>query len=227
MTQPKSLNLNLRLYMALWIVVSMASLMVCLSLPVGTEIPIHWNLEMEPDGYANRWFALSVIPVVSLGVALLFKVLPLLEPRKDNLKKSETAYAAMFWGVQLLMLVIQLSFLNVSWEWGFEMPTFVSLALGLLFIILGNFLGKTRSTFMFGIRTAWTLSSEQVWRKVHRQAGFQFFLLGALLLLTTPWASKLTLPLGLGTMGLILGWATAYSYLLWRKEQRPEPIEKA
>jgi uncharacterized membrane protein len=51
-----------------------------------------------------------------------------------------------------------------------------------LFILLGNYLGKTRSNWFAGIRTPWTLSSDYAWEKTHRWAGRLFVLTGVMTL---------------------------------------------
>ena len=50
----------------------------------------------------------------------------------------------------------------------------LGIGLGLLFILLGNFLTRVRPNWIMGIRTPWTLSSEYSWEKTHRWAS-RFF----------------------------------------------------
>jgi hypothetical protein len=38
--------------------------------------------------------------------------------------------------------------------------------------VLGNYLGKTTRNFFLGIRTPWTLASDEVWRRTHRLGGW-------------------------------------------------------
>ena len=89
--------------------------------------------------------------------------------------------------------------------------------MGILFIVIGNYLGKIRSNYMMGIRTPWTLSSDLAWDKTHRLGGKLFMLAGLLLLL-----SALFLPVTwwvyvmLGTLFPMLIVLFVYSYLVWR-----------
>jgi uncharacterized membrane protein len=218
MNKLHTINLNLPLYMACWVIVMVTSFIAVLSVPAGTELPIHWNIHFEPDNYANRWIALLMLPMVSLGVALLMKVVPMIEPRSSNLQKSMTAYQGVFWAVQVFFFIFQLFIISFAWDWGWDMATFVSVALALLFLVLGNFLGKTRSTYLFGIRTPWTLHSEMIWRKTHRSAGFGLFGVGLFMVLMTPWANQWTLVIGISLMFMVFIGATVYSYLLWRSQ---------
>ncbi|HMC92889.1 MAG TPA: SdpI family protein, partial [Allosphingosinicella sp.] len=40
--------------------------------------------------------------------------------------------------------------------------------IGAMFVLIGNQLGKSRSMYLVGIRTPWTLASEEVWIRTHR-----------------------------------------------------------
>ena len=55
-------------------------------------------------------------------------------------------------------------------------------AIGVMLIVMGNFMGKIRSNFVFGMRTPWTLSSELSWNKTHRLTGKLFMLWGLVVL---------------------------------------------
>jgi uncharacterized membrane protein len=56
---------------------------------------------------------------------------------------------------------------------------------GLLFIVLGNYMGKVRKNFFIGIRTPWTLASDEVWNRTHRLGGKFLILIGALMMLNS------------------------------------------
>ena len=101
--------------------------------------------------------------------------------------------------------------------------TAVSILLGLLFVFLGNMMGKIKPNYFFGVRTPWTLADPDVWNRSHRLAGRLFFLAGLVTIL-----SALLLPeaaLFAVLMGSVLGAALAtvlMSYLWYRKKHRQE-----
>ena len=86
---------------------------------------------------------------------------------------------------------------------------------GLLFVVLGNFMGKLTKNFFVGIRTPWTLASDEVWLRTHRLGGKLFVLAGVALFIAGL--------LGGGTVPLLVAVAVAggipvvYSYLLYRR----------
>ena len=78
-------------------------------------------------------------------------------------------------------------------------------------MIIGNYLGKVRSNFFFGIRTPWTLSSERSWNRTHRLGGRLFFGLGLVAVVTPifPWAGVVALAVGVPVAIVFL---VIYSY---------------
>jgi len=83
-------------------------------------------------------------------------------------------------------------------------------------VVLGNFLGKVTKNFFVGIRTPWTLASDEVWLRTHRLAGKLAVLSGLGLIVCGligaggPIAS-------LAAAGLVGGVPAVYSYLLYRR----------
>ena len=97
-----------------------------------------------------------------------------------------------------------------------------------MILVIGNQLGKSRSMYLVGIRTPWTLASEEVWVRTHRLGGKLMVLAGLAMI----GAALLPLPSGLLWTVLIAAVILAavvpivYSYLLWRREQagrQPSP----
>ena len=95
----------------------------------------------------------------------------------------------------------------------------LSVATGLLFIVIGNVLGKVRSNFMFGVRTPWTLSSDLSWNKTHRLVGRLFVLLGlATIVVGVVGGTTAFVVVLLGGIGVVLVVAFVYSYQVWKSD---------
>jgi SdpI/YfhL protein family len=65
---------------------------------------------------------------------------------------------------------------------------------GAMVALAGGQLGKLRSNFMIGIRTPWTLASDQVWQRTHRLARWPMMLSGLAIVLAAPEAILLWRP---------------------------------
>jgi uncharacterized membrane protein len=188
-------------------------------LPAGAKIPVHWNALGEVDRYGGRFEGLFLLPLVAAGLALLFYFLPYLDPHGENIRRSGKAYRVLWMVMLLFFLVLHsialLSVLGVP----INMTQAILSAMGLMFMFLGNYMGKIRRNYLMGIRTPWTLHSDAVWDKTHRLGGKLFMLSGFLtlvagLLLQPMWGFVV---LGV-SMGITLAVSLIYSYRLWRQE---------
>ena len=59
---------------------------------VDASVPIHWDVNGDPNGYASAIVAFSIMPLVTLALVGLFALIPRIEPRRANLERSANAY---------------------------------------------------------------------------------------------------------------------------------------
>ncbi|MGF1567119.1 MAG: SdpI family protein [Nodosilinea sp.] len=195
------------------------SLWVWPQLPATQQIPVHFGIDGTPDRYGGKFEGLLLTPLIAAGITLLLAVLPNIDPRAQNLLRSETAYAATWYGTIALLGAIHGATVLQVLGWQINVATVVSVGVGGLLAIIGNYLGKVRSNFSFGIRTPWTLSSDRAWSKTHRLGGRLLLLLGVGCVLAALFnANGLFLALALGGTGGIILWAMMYSYWVWKHD---------
>lgn len=188
-------------------------------IPPGSKLPVHWGINGQPDRYAGKFWGLCMMPVVLTGMSILLFLAPLIEPRKRHLNLSMKAYNLILIAIILLMAVLHILVIMSSLNKGISIDKAVPFAVGLLFIIIGNYMGKIRSNFILGIKTPWTLSSELSWNKTHRLGGKLFILSGFLLALSALFSTgKVTFTiLIIGVFGSIIA-IFAYSYVIWKND---------
>jgi uncharacterized membrane protein len=94
----------------------------------------------------------------------------------------------------------------------------LAILLAAFLLVLGNFMGRVRPNWFVGIRTPWTLSSDEVWRRTHRLAarlmvalGLVLFPLAAVLPDRAALVASLTALLAAGLL------PAAWSYVYWRR----------
>ncbi|HYJ81560.1 MAG TPA: SdpI family protein [Allosphingosinicella sp.] len=203
------------------------SLVVGASVPGDVQLPIHWGLNGEPDGFAGKWPALLMPSAMTALLGLLFYFLPALEPRREGLERSQGLY---LWGWASLLLVggaIQLAVVAVALGWPVDSARLIVGATGAMLVLIGNQLGKSRSMYLIGMRTPWTLASEDVWIRTHRLAG-KLMVAGGLLIvgaaLLDPAQQRLTVLL-IAVVALSAGIPIVYSFLLWRRERAAQASE--
>jgi uncharacterized membrane protein len=199
------------------IVAMFAAAALCWS-HVPERLAVHWNLQGKPDGYGGKFAGLLMLPLVSLAVYGLMLVLPRFDPGRANYPTFAGAYFAIRLSITLFFSAMGTVALLVALGYRVNMNTVIGLALGVLFIALGNVMGKIRPNWFVGVRTPWTLSSKTSWTKTHRLAGWLFIAMGLLAaawgLLQTRWMFALMLAVDGGCLVVIF----VYSYLVYRDD---------
>jgi uncharacterized membrane protein len=140
------------------------------------QIPTHWNIRGEVDGYGGKW-TLFIFPVMMIGMLVLFYFLPALSPKHFEVDTSRSTYlyiVVLVTGLFAYMQGVMLYAIHQSVAKG---PT-IDLGRGfiagmfLFFGLLGNVVGKVRKNFYIGVRVPWTLASDRVWNDTHRLAAW-------------------------------------------------------
>lgn len=182
------------------------------------QMASHWNAANQVDGYISRFWGAFLMPVISMGMLLLFLIIPQIDPLKANIAKFRgyfNAFIALMVGFMVYMHV-----LTILWNLGynrFNMGTAMLPALGLIFIFAGIMMRQAKRNFFIGIRTPWTLSSDHVWDETHRLGSILFIASGVLALLGVffpDYAIWFILVPVLGSTLFLL----VYSYILYQRE---------
>ena len=142
------------------------------------QIASHWSIEGVADGYFSKFWGLFLVPIISVGLFLLFAVIPRVDPLQNNIKD----FIKYYWSFIVLFLgyMLYIELIIVVWNLGFTYNMFQALspAMGVLFFSIGIVIGKAKQNWFMGIRTPWTLSSEVVWDKTHKLGGKVFMISG-------------------------------------------------
>lgn len=166
------------------------------------RVPIHWGISGQVDGYASRTFAVWFMPVVSVGVWLLFAFVPQLDPINKNYASMRSTIQRFNNAIALFMCLVQGAVLMNALGWPISMPRAILIGIGMLFVILGNEMGRLRRNSWFGIRLPWTLADEDVWRQSHRVGG-RIMLVAGLLMVVAALITPLLVMMWL-FMGIVL-----------------------
>lgn len=197
-------------------VAAAASLLAYPSLPA--RVAIHFNTSGQPDGYAPRLAAVALVPLMMLGMCALFAVLPRIDPKRENYRKFGDTYWIIVNGVLLFMAAVHGAMLAYGLGVPLGIHRVMAVGLGVLLLVLGNYLARVEPNWFVGIRTPWTLSSEQVWHRTHRVGGRLFVVGGLLCVLTVfvPAPAALALIVGITLVVAIV--PVVISYVLWKQE---------
>ncbi len=145
---------------------------------VPEQMATHWNSQGEVDGYMSKLWGLFFMPLVITGLAIMFLLIPKIDPRKENIEKFRKYYDGFIVILILFMVLVHLHIL--LWNTGTQVSPDVvfPIGIGLLFYYTGILTENAELNWFIGIRTPWTLSSERVWKKTNRLGGKLFKIAG-------------------------------------------------
>jgi uncharacterized membrane protein len=145
------------------------------------------------------------------------------DPGRANYRRFSGVYAAMRLSVVMVLAAIYV--LVQLWIHGTrpDVSLAVPVLVGVLFVVLGNLMGKVRPNWFVGIRTPWTLSSKLSWTRTHRLGGWLFVLMGLALVGSGLAGSPAFLALAFAlVVGCVL-FLCVYSYFVWRGDPEKTP----
>lgn len=193
------------------------------------SLPMHWNAQGEVDRMGNKP-ELWMIPVLLSGLMyVILKYIPKIDP-KGQIKKMGNKYGYLRLAITVLITALAMGIIYTAATYNTEennINGWASIIVGLLFIVLGNYMPSMKPNYFVGIRTPWTLENETVWRKTHHLGARLFIAAGIIIILTSlflsaSWAIYTTI----GTAIAIAVWTMIYSYLLYKKEEKEKKQEK-
>ena len=187
------------------------------------RMPTHWNAVGDIDGYMGKPIAVPSVIALPLGgyaTHAIFKLLSRISPRGFEMDRFSGVTDTITLALTLMLAgVAAVVLLSAS---GSDVPaiTVITLLVGGLFIIVGNFLGKVSRNFFIGIRTPWTLASDEVWARTHRVGGWLFVIAGIAIISSAgspPTLLPIVLLVPICSAAAI---SVAYSYFVYRKLHR-------
>ena len=147
------------------------------SLP--TIVPIHWNHDGEIDNWSSKYFLIVLLFLLPVLTYFLMSVIPRIDPKK-RIEIMGGKYYQIKFVVVVFMSVLALFIIHSSQSQMLSSPTMVLILIGLLFMALGNYFKVIKQNYFLGIKTPWTLESEEVWKLTHILAG-KLWIIGGLL----------------------------------------------
>jgi len=180
------------------------------------KIASHWNAQDQVDGYMPKFWGMFLMPVISIGLLLLFMLIPKIDPLKKNIEKFRKYYN---WFVLLIiMFLFYIYLLTVLWNIGFRfaMSQMMLPSLGILFYYIGILLENAKRNWFIGIRTPWTLSSDKVWDKTHKIGSKLFKIIGVIVFLGI-FFQKYSIWFILVPILLVAVYLIVYSYFEYQK----------
>ena len=180
-------------------------------------IASHWNAQGQVNGYMSKFWGLFFLPLISVGLVLLFVAIPRIDPLKANIEKFRTFYDRFV--VLFMAFFFYFYLLTILWNMGvqYNFNQVLAPAFGGLFYYIGVMIEHAKRNWFVGIRTPWTLSSENVWDKTHAIGAKLFKIVGVVVLLGVLFPNY-TIFFVLVPVLIVAVYLIVYSYFAYQRE---------
>lgn len=177
------------------------------------KMPIHWDIEGNPDNYGSKAFAAIGLPLILAGLNLITHFGLNTDPKKAN----SSVVLKLIGKLTIPLLSVALVPITLFAGLGYDIPIekVVPAFVGLLFIIIGNYLPKSKQNYTVGIKLPWTLNNEANWNKTHRLAGY-LWIIGGLLMFANSFLKIFWIPVFIIIISCLTVVPAIYSYMLYK-----------
>lgn len=182
------------------------------------ELPTHFSLAGQTNGWSAKGFAVFGIPLL----CLVSQWLCLWGMKRDekNIRQNPKLTGVIVWTFPVISLTVSAMVFSAGLGLEWDVGRILVLALGLLFLAMGNYLPKCCQNATLGIKLPWTLYSEENWNKTHRFGGRCWFI-GGLLVMALAFAPTGSLAILLPVaLLLVIVAPTIYSWRLSIAQKR-------
>lgn len=164
------------------------------------KIATHWGPDGNPDQFSSKLFAVVVLPVIVFAIHWLCLLVSRLDPKNEGQHKK--ILGLVFWICPVVSLLCSAFTYANAFNIEFNIGSICIAFIGLLFIIIGNYMPKTKQNYTIGLKIPWTLNDEANWNATHRFAG-KLWVIGGILILPAaflpitvlPWVLVVIIPL--------------------------------
>lgn len=214
----------------IWILVFLVAAITAVFIAIAPDaVPVHYNFAGEIDRMGSK-YELLVFP----GLATLFGVFWAWASQKLTKEPTEQKvlvivgilFELLMGGMSTFFMYKALNYdqINTGISVAGDVLRFVSIVLGLLLAVLGLILPHVKRNSFIGIRTAWSLSGDEVWHRSQLFSGISAVICGVLVL-AAAFVTEGTACFIVCMVSAIL-WAALsiiMSYVYYRREAGNEP----
>lgn len=207
-----------------------ASLMLSGYLP--DTVPMHFGIDGRADGWGSK-YDLVLLSLAFLIIPLIFQIIiAILEKRARTADENERVKIQANIRVMSIVVICTVSILDIiygiilysifnaaSGDSGSLIIKAACILMGVLFIITGNFMPKTKRNSIIGLRTKWSMYNDDTWMKSNRFCGFAMMIMGAAVIILSvfvPVEATVACLLWVVIAGTIV--LTVYSYIVYKAE---------
>ena len=171
----------------------------------------HFGTDNQANGFSSKPVAVFGIPLLCLAILWVGAVVTAHDPRKQNI--SPKMFALVLWIAPIVSLLSAATVYPLNLGYAVDITYVAGLFLGVLLVVVGNYMPKARQNYTIGIKLPWTLANEENWNRTHRFAGYLWIVCGILVVVLTLFR-VLKPSLMIGLIAAIVLLPTGYSFWL-------------
>lgn len=179
------------------------------------QIAVHFNAANVPDNYASKGFAIFGIPIFMAILNIIIIIINNNAP-KSNLVSIKVKNLVI-WLIPILSVITNSIVLLYAVGTEINIGFVITIVVGIIFIVVGNYLPKTKQNYLIGIRLPWTLNSEQNWNKVHHIAGYIWIVGGFVIIIGAFLGGAICYVVTMISIAIMVIVPSVYSYYLYKK----------
>ena len=182
------------------------------------QMPTHWGLDGSVDGWSGKAFAVFGLPLILLAVHWLCVWGTSLD--SGNRGQNRKVSGLVLWIIPVLSWFTSGIMYAAALNLDVNFVTVTLLLIGIMFVVIGNYLPKCKQNHTIGIRIPWTLNDEENWNATHRVGGRIWVAGGVLLLVGCALPERLAVTLMLVLILLLAAAPILYSWCYHKKQAR-------
>lgn len=206
----------------------LTSVMILLPMVIGLlmwnrlpdRLATHFGADGRANGWSSRPMAVFGLPLFLLAMQWLVFVMTRLDPKRRNI--SAKMFTLVLWVIPAVSLLCCGTTYAYALDESVRIDRIVNIFLGIVFVVIGNYLPKCRQSYTMGIRLPWTLASEDNWHCTHRFAGVVWVLGGIAIFAAAVLFDPMPDALPLAVIAILVLLPTGYSLLYYLRHGKEE-----
>ena len=182
------------------------------------KLPTHWNAEGVVDGWSSKAFAVFGLPGFLFAVHWVCVLASSADPKKQNIEGK--VLNIVFWTCPIISVLGGVLIYGTALGMEFKVDKIMLALMGIMFIVIGNYLPKCKQSYTMGIKLPWTLSDEENWNRTHRMGGKLWVASGFILILCMLLPTNAMSVIVLTILAVAVIVPTVYSYRLYKKKEK-------
>lgn len=177
---------------------------------------VHYGITGEADGFGGKYFAVFGLPSILLALHWLCMIITSTD--KKNKNQNPKVFSMIFWIMPLTSIYVSSVLYSGILGYKFNVGLFTMAFIGILFIVIGNYMPKCKQNSTIGIKIKWTLANEENWNATHRLGGKLWVLGGIVILLLSLFPIQIAFIALVPIVLLMVIIPAAYSSVYFKKQ---------